>query len=67
MMFVMNPIFKQVLEKRGKYLSSFLPGDDRSLSISRKFYKKFKENFTNHKLKYNVSVNMWHEVNTKTL
>ena len=65
MMFRMNLILKQFLGKRGKYLSSFTSADDRSLSVSRKFYKTIKENFPKQKRKHNVSLNLWHEVNTK--
>ena len=56
----MNLILKQFLEKRGKCISGFPTGDDRSFSVSRKFSKTFKENFPNHKRKHNVSLNSWH-------
>ena len=66
-MFVMNLTLKQFQEKRGKYLSILLTGDDRILSASRKFSKNIIEKFPNHKRKYNVSPISWHEVNTKNI
>ena len=44
-----------------------LTGGDISLSVSRKFSDNLKENFLNHKQKHNVSLKLWHEVNTKKL
>ena len=67
MMSEMNLTLKHFQKQRGKYLSSLPTDDDISLSVSRKFSKKFKENFPNHKRKHNVIINLWHEVNTKTL
>ena len=37
------------------------------MSISRKISRNLKENFPNHKRKHNVSLKLWHEVNTKKL
>ena len=54
-------------KKRGTYISGFLTDDDRRLSVSRDFSKRFKENFPKHKRKHNVSLNLWHEVNTKNI
>ena len=45
-------------KNRGKYLSSLPTDDDRTLSVSRKLYKKFKDNFTNHKRKHNMGLNL---------
>ena len=47
-------------KKRGKYIRSLPADDDRSLSVSRKFYNNLKENFLNHKRKHNVSLKLWH-------
>ena len=66
-MFGTNLILKQFLEKRGEYLSNFLTEVDRSLSVSSRFSKTFKDKFTNHKHKQDVILNSWHEVNTKKL
>ena len=44
--------------KRGKYLTSLLTDDDRSLGVSRKFSENFKENFTNYKRKHNAGLNL---------
>ena len=49
------------------YHSSFLTGDDISLSVSRNFSNNSKENLLNHKRKHNVSLKLWHELNTKKL
>ena len=39
----------------------------RSLSVSWEFKKDIKYNFPDHKRKHNVSINPWHELNTKKL
>ena len=45
-MFGINLSMKQFQQpKKGKYLSSFLTDDDRSLSASRKFSKHLKKTF----------------------
>ena len=66
-MFEMNLTLKQFQEKHSKYLSSLLTDNDRSLSVQKTFQKIFKENFRNHKRKHNMSLNVWHKVNTKNL
>ena len=58
----MSPDFKS-----GKYHNSLLTDDDKSLSVSRNFSNNFKEKFPNHKRKHNMSLKLWHEVNTKKL
>ena len=63
----MNLTLKQFPQKRSKYLNSFLIDDDRSLIVSRKFSGKFKENFSHHGWKHNVSINSRNEVNTKNI
>ena len=37
------------------------------MSVSRNFSNNFKEKFPNHKRKHNMSLKLWHEVNTKEL
>ena len=66
-MFGMNPIMKKFPIKRGIYHNSLIKYDDRSLSISRNISRNLKENFLNQKQKHNVSLKLWHEVNTKTI
>ena len=56
-----------VPEKYGEYISSLLTDDNITLSVSRGFSKKFKENFPNHKQKHNMSINLRLEVNTKNI
>ena len=53
--------------KRDKYHRIFLTDDDRTLSVSRNLSNNFKWNFTNHKHKHNVSLNLFHEINTKNI
>ena len=53
--------------KHGKNLISLPTYDDRSLSVSRNFSKNLKYNFPHYKWKKNVSLNLWHELNTKKL
>ena len=68
MMFGMNPTMKHFLiKKRGKYYNSLITDDERILSILRNIYSDLKENFPNHKQKHNVSLKLWHEVNTKNI
>ena len=52
-------------KKRGEYLISLITDDDRSLSVLRKFSKKFKESFPSHTGKHNLSLNLWNDLNTK--
>ena len=67
MMSEMNLTLKHFQKQRGKYLSSLPTDDDISLSVSRKFSKKLKYTLSNHKRKHNMSIKLWHEVNTKKL
>ena len=54
-------------KKHGKYHNFLLTDNDRSLIISRKISRNLKESFPNHKQKHNLSIKLWHEVNTKKL
>ena len=47
--------------KRGKYQNILLTGNDIKLSMSKNISKNLKENFQNHKRKYNVSLTFYHE------
>ena len=42
-------------------------GDDRSLGVAKNYSVTIKETFPNHNQKYNVSLNQWHELNTKII
>ena len=53
--------------KRGKYQNSFITDDDRKLIISKNSSSNLKENFLIHKQKHNVSLTLYHEINTKNL
>ena len=66
-MFGMNPMMKRFMIKRSKYQNSLHTEDDRSLNVSRRFSKNFKQKFMKHKWKHNASLKMWHEINTKKI
>ena len=67
-MFGIHLTLKQFLKKKRRKHLRILPTDDyKHLSISRRFSKRFKNKFPNHKQKHNMSLNLWHEVNTKKL
>ena len=53
--------------KHSKYKNIFLTDGDRKLIMSSNSSRNFKEKFLNHKRKYNVSLTLYHETNTKNL
>ena len=53
--------------KRGIFLSRFITEDAGKQMTSRKVYRMMKYNFLSNKRKHNVSLTVFHEINTKTL
>ena len=66
-MYVINQMMKQVRKTRRKFNRSLITDDDIRLMLSRKSSNELKPNFLHHQRKLNVSLNICHEENTKTI
>ena len=60
-------MMKQVRNKCRKPSRSLLTDYDRRLMVSRKSSNELKHKFPHHQQKINVSLNIYHEENTKTI
>ena len=67
MMYGINQIMEQVPKKRRKYNRKFLNDYEMRLVVSRKLSNEWKHDFPNHQRKLNLSLNIRHEENTKTI
>ena len=66
-MFGINRMTKQVKKKRIKSNRSLFTDDESRMMVSRNSSYELKHNFPHHQRKLNVSLNLFHEENTKTI